>query len=46
MDKFRIILYIYINLITIRGAYKKEAFIQLLNNYKYMSIIGVIFTPS
>ena len=28
MDKFRVILYIYINLITIRGAYKQEAFIQ------------------
>jgi hypothetical protein len=27
IDKFRVILYIYINLITIRGAYKKEAFI-------------------
>ena len=27
IDEFRVILCIYINLITIRGAYKNEAFI-------------------
>ena len=27
IDEFGVILYIYINIITIRGAYKKEAFI-------------------